>query len=223
MNTFISNKISNSKDLIGEDLRRARAEKDKTTDEIGKVIGIRTEYLEALESGQYEKLPQGVYGRNFLREYARYLGLDFEKMLEIYGEDSSSRIEERQKSAFAHKVPKAHLFIAVPRVLKNVLLIFAVLICLSYLGYYINNIITPPELEIIYPSEDIAVKESMIKIIGQTDKEAELTVNGESVLTDKEGGFEKVVSLKSGLNTISVKSKKKYSRAVLEERKILAE
>jgi transcriptional regulator with XRE-family HTH domain len=220
---FFLNKISNSKDLISEELKRGRTEKHKSINEIGKILGIRTEYLEALENGEYEKLPQGVYGRNFLREYARYLGLDPEKMLEIYGEDSSSKIEERQKNAFAHKVPKALLFVAVPRVLKNVLLIFAVLICLSYLGYYINNIITPPDLKIIYPSIDIAVKESTIIIKGQTDKEAEVTVNGESVLADIDGVFEKVVSLKSGLNTITVKSQKKYSRPVQVERKILLE
>jgi cytoskeletal protein RodZ len=223
MDSFTSNKISNSKDLISEELKRGRTEKHKSINEIGKILGIRTEYLDALESGQYEKLPQGVYGRNFLREYARYLGLDSEKMLEIYGEDSSSKIEERQKSAFSHKVPKAHLFVAVPRVLKNVFLIFGVLVCLSYLGYYINNIITPPELKIVYPDTDIAVKESMIKIIGLTDKEAEVTVNSESVLTDKEGGFEKEVNLKSGLNTISIKSQKKYSRPVLIERKVMSE
>ena len=37
---------------------------------------IRSRYLDALEHERFDLMPEGPYGRSFLREYAEYLGLD---------------------------------------------------------------------------------------------------------------------------------------------------
>src|SRR6266496_377431 len=43
---------------------------------------IRARYLGALERGDYKELPGAVYTKGFLRNYALYLGLDPEDVLE---------------------------------------------------------------------------------------------------------------------------------------------
>jgi cytoskeletal protein RodZ len=61
---------------IGESLREARERKRLTYAEIEQATLIPSRYQEALENEAFEKLPEGLYRRSFLREYAAYLGLD---------------------------------------------------------------------------------------------------------------------------------------------------
>ncbi|MBN2373224.1 helix-turn-helix domain-containing protein [bacterium] len=47
--------------------------------EISESTNISLAMLSALENGEYNKLPGRAYAVGFLREYARYLGMDFQK------------------------------------------------------------------------------------------------------------------------------------------------
>lgn len=223
MDSFISNKIENSKDLIGRELQQVRISQKVPLKNIAKVLGIRLEYLEALEDGNYEKLPQGLYGRNFLREYAKYLRLDEEKILQIYDENNSFSVAGTKEKIFIHKVPQFQYFITIPKFIKNALLVLGVLICLFYLGYYINNIIAPPSLIVLFPDRDMTVKNDSLTIRGSTEEMAEVTINDEKILIDKNGNYFKEISLKTGLNIINIVAQKKYSRKNIIERKIILE
>jgi transcriptional regulator with XRE-family HTH domain len=61
---------------IGSTLREAREHRHLTQAEVAAATMIPARYLEALEREQYERLPDGLYRRSFLREYAEYLGLN---------------------------------------------------------------------------------------------------------------------------------------------------
>lgn len=71
-------------DEIGQILREARENKDLTLDEVQAAIRINPRYLQALEEGDYAALPTPVHVRGFLRNYARYLGLDPDPLLARY-------------------------------------------------------------------------------------------------------------------------------------------
>ncbi|MDN5347732.1 MAG: hypothetical protein PWP65_1296, partial [Clostridia bacterium] len=66
---------------IGEQLRRARQEKGLTLHEVEEATKIRLKYLNALEEEAFDELPGRVYAIGFLRNYARYLGLDAEELV----------------------------------------------------------------------------------------------------------------------------------------------
>jgi len=223
MDLFNTSTITNNKDIIAQQLKKTRLEKKKSLDEVVASLGIRKEYLEALENGEYSKLPQGVYGKNYLREYGRYLKLDETKLLDMYDDAFKVEVKTRGRQVFSRKIPKAYLFLIIPRIIKNILLLLVVFICLFYLAYYVNNLIAPPKLDIYYPQEDIAVHQNVIIISGKTELEAEVLINNEKVLADKSGEFVKEVSLRDGVNTISIVSKKKYSKKSLKEIKVLVE
>jgi len=61
---------------IGETLKRARNKKNLELDDVVRDTKIAKMFLIALESDDISSLPKGVYTRNFLRTYARYLDLD---------------------------------------------------------------------------------------------------------------------------------------------------
>ncbi|MCB9136156.1 MAG: DUF4115 domain-containing protein [Anaerolineales bacterium] len=66
---------------VGQQLRQARQTKNLTLEQISRVTYIRVSYLEALESGQLERLPSPAQARGFLRTYAKHLGLTPEPLL----------------------------------------------------------------------------------------------------------------------------------------------
>lgn len=71
-------------DELGSILREAREAKGLTLSEAQDATRISLKYLEALENAQYDALPTRVHVRGYLRNYARYLGLDPDPLLERY-------------------------------------------------------------------------------------------------------------------------------------------
>ncbi len=71
-------------DEIGHILREARENKGLTLEDVQANTRINVRYLTALETGQYSKLPTPVHARGFLRNYARFLGLDPQPLLDRY-------------------------------------------------------------------------------------------------------------------------------------------
>lgn len=71
---------------IGEKLREAREEKGLSLEEVEDALKIRKAHLANLEEDAFDALPGGVQARGFLRNYARYLGLDVRELLEAYEE-----------------------------------------------------------------------------------------------------------------------------------------
>ncbi len=66
---------------IGEYLKRTRLSRRLELAQVSQELRIRTEYLEALEQDQWDRLPGEVYGIGFLRGYARYLEVDAEALV----------------------------------------------------------------------------------------------------------------------------------------------
>ncbi len=71
-------------DELGHILREARETKGYTLAEVQQETRISLRFLEALENGEYQMLPTPVHVRGFLRNYARFLGLDPEPLLNRY-------------------------------------------------------------------------------------------------------------------------------------------
>lgn len=69
-------------DELGIILREAREAKGLTLAEVQDEIRIGTKFLEALETGQFQQLPTPVHARGYLRNYARFLGLEPQPLLE---------------------------------------------------------------------------------------------------------------------------------------------
>jgi len=75
---------------IGQKLKQAREDQRITLEIASESTRIRTIYLQALEVGDLSVLPSPVQARGFLRNYAEYLGLDFDRVLaELRAEQAS--------------------------------------------------------------------------------------------------------------------------------------
>jgi transcriptional regulator with XRE-family HTH domain len=73
-------------DGLGEFLRRERELRHISLDDIAERTKISRRYLEAIEEGQYERLPGETFVRGFIRSYAQTIGLDPEDTILIYSQ-----------------------------------------------------------------------------------------------------------------------------------------
>jgi cytoskeletal protein RodZ len=76
-------------DELGQILRQARENKGLTIEEAFEKTRINAQYLDAMENGEYSVLPSSTHTRGFLRNYARFLGLDPAPLLERYSQSQS--------------------------------------------------------------------------------------------------------------------------------------
>src|SRR5262245_1837216 len=67
---------------IGQRLKSKREGERLTLEKVFEATRIRIQYLQALETDDLSVLPSPVQARGYLRNYAEFLGLDFESILE---------------------------------------------------------------------------------------------------------------------------------------------
>src|SRR5690349_20362622 len=81
---------------IGQRLKTEREEQRLTLEKVFEATRIRVPYLQALEADDLSRLPSPVQARGYLRNYAEFLGFDFESILEemqtMNGQQASGKI-----------------------------------------------------------------------------------------------------------------------------------
>src|SRR5262249_29458666 len=73
-----------------------------TLDDISSATKIGTRFLRAIEDDHFEQLPGGIFNKGFVRAYARYLGLDEEKIVSNFlvasGAEPTMRPEQAEEA-----------------------------------------------------------------------------------------------------------------------------
>ena len=83
---------------IGEVLKRTRTRQGIEIAEVEERTKIRTKYLRALESEDWDLLPSPAYARGFLRTYAQLLGLDADAIVDEF----RRQVESEPDAALAY-------------------------------------------------------------------------------------------------------------------------
>jgi cytoskeletal protein RodZ len=86
---------------FGENLRREREMRGVELREIADATKISIRFLQALETDRPEVLPGGLFPQAFVRQYARYLGLDADKVVADFVYATRADAPERPAAAGA--------------------------------------------------------------------------------------------------------------------------
>ena len=189
--------------------------KNLNFEEISRETGIRSKHLENLEEGNYQNLPGDIYVENFLKIYGKYLGLDAEELIKIYQKEQEAfqcLKERNNRKNFGFPLIKFS---------KTSVLIISIAIVVVYLGLTIRKSIIPPKLTVIHPADNLITQDKEIEILGQTEKDSQVTINGQIVFCDDQGRFEDSLILQGGLNVIRIAASKKHSREKVVLKKII--
>jgi len=70
--------------LDGWAVAKLRNTKGISLEEIAHHTKIKVSTLQALEKGEFERLPGGIYNVSYIRQYARAIGADECSLVELY-------------------------------------------------------------------------------------------------------------------------------------------
>ncbi len=90
---------------VAKTLRASREDRGRSLEEIQKATKVRTKYLKALEEGDTDSLPPGVYTRGIIRTYCQELGIDSQPLLDRYDEWKQESEQEKSLTRKLSRTP----------------------------------------------------------------------------------------------------------------------
>ena len=205
-------------ETLGQVFKRYRESEGLKIVQVEKDIKISQRMIEAIEADDYKSLPDEVYVKNIIKTYARYLFLDFNKLLSLY---DSVKVNKEAKDLTIKSAPVK--VIMTPQRIRNLIICAIIMILLGYLGFQLNKVFQPPELTIFAPSKDMVISENYIEISGKTEREARVYINEKEIFIDYNNEFKTTLDLQNGLNLIKITSVKKRSKENTVYREILVQ
>jgi cytoskeleton protein RodZ len=121
---------------LGEQLRRARAARGISLREISDQTRITIRHLEAIESDDYKNLPGGIFNRSFIRAYARAVGYDEKRALDLYSRALVERGENLDEVATSPTRERVYMDGDVGRSPALTFVLSALLVGIVCLGIY---------------------------------------------------------------------------------------
>lgn len=214
--TFTRKKVESL--TLGEKLSKFRSEARLSIADVSKATKIQAKYIEALERGQYEKLPSDVYVRGYLRSYARYLNIDESMLVRLYDQErnitSNIRPEVPKRNVFATTHQRTYTLS--PRSLVLGLIAIIIFSVATYLWFQFRQFTTEPLLSISEPNPNTIVEGNTTVLRGKTDRGTQVTVNNEATFVTPEGNFEETITLQNGVNQVTVRAVNRFEKERVE-------
>lgn len=220
---FVMRKLDRVPQTLGEKLRALRRGQSVTLDVIERDTHVQRRYLEALERGRYDQLPEPLYTRNFIRAYARALKADEQYFIELYEEECGRCDLLDPMRLPRQRVRKGSLF-NLPRVMTASMIAVVMAAVVGYFGWQVTELTRPPEVVLFAPDDGMATASALLPVHGEIVKgEVALTINDEPVIVNADNTFAMTVDLERGLNVIKVEAKRRYSRSAVIYRRVVFE
>lgn len=199
----------------GEVLKNKRESLGKPLDQVSSDTKIQKRFLEYIEQDKFSYFDSEVFLTGFIKIYAKYLGLDINKILALYRRSNPSVQrelikKEEKESKGKNIVGKKQLSFKTldPKTLVTFILSTFLLLIIGYIGLQIYKFQTPPEITILEPLDGAEVNEESVTVKGEVDNNTVIEINDKPVETNDDGSFEKEIELKEGSNLITVRAKK---------------
>lgn len=205
---------------VGEVLKEEREKKFLTLEDVEKSTKIRKELLEALEKGQYIRLPPSTFVQGFIKNYGRFLGLPIEKLLAIFRREFSQKTHPpRVLETFSHPVD-GKKFRFTPAKALGTLILTLVLIFFIYLWFEYRFLTGAPYLEVTQPPNQFSSASALVVVSGRTDPEAKVSINNQEIRVDTSGRFSQEIELSENINTLVINAVSKSGKAAKVERTV---
>ena len=191
-------------------LKEAREAQGLSLDEVSTQTKINSRYLKAIEESHFEAIPCATtYKKNFIKRYAAILSLNVDEIAKQFSEEEAHRLE-KTPATLNHLQTRS--LPNMPSLIRYGLATIAVIICATYLGVQLGNLIAPPTLVIGTPANGAVTNQKNIEVTGTASSEADVYINNELVTRRNDDVFEATLTLTPGTNTVVVKAEKKHGK-----------
>jgi cytoskeletal protein RodZ len=196
----------------GQILREARLSRGLSLETVEKIIKIRVKYLKALETDDYSVLPSISYAKGFIKNYSDYLGLNTSNILAFFRRENKEMSRQVLLPKSDSKLLRSTFLQLTPKRFIILIIILLISIFGLYFGIQYRNLQMPPKLNIFSPKNGIITKENKIELLGQTDEDATVTLNGINILVRDDGKFFDTLNLNDGENLVEIIAISRYGK-----------
>ena len=190
---------------LAELLSQQRIKRRISLSRASRDLAIKPKYLESLEKGDWQNLPEPPFVKGFIKNYAHYLGLDHQHVLALY------RREVDEKKYSQKPLEKSKGLMLTPNRIASLIAIAVAVIFVVYLFINYLSILSAPRLQITSPPDDLTTAIPSVVIAGRTDKEATISIDGKLVPVDSDGNFSFQLQLEEGQNIIEIIASKRLA------------
>lgn len=185
---------------IGEILKNARKEKKISLSDIEKETKIRKKYLLAIENNDWSQFTSRTYVLGIILAYGSFVGLNKEKLKAIFRRE----YEKTDIPQFKKRIPEGFFIPRAQKYVSSVIIIlFAIFI--AYFGLQIRNYFKSPQVTIISPKSNFVAKNILkIDLVGKTEKDSIIYINGERIYPDTNNIFRSKIPLPNKKNVITI-------------------
>jgi cytoskeletal protein RodZ len=202
-------------------LIEARTAKQLSLTEISKTTRIPEKFLNQFESEA--PLVKDAYTTIYLKAYCKYLGIEPIKNEEQNKATPQTTATTQPVTQLQHPKPSLHIFETLPvaKILRGLSITAVILSGLGYFSYLLYAMVAAPKLTLLTPATNITTNNPELQIKGITEQGTTVTIEGKTIAIDDQGQFTDNVDLITGMNTITISAKKKYSKPTTITREIV--
>lgn len=204
---------------VGEILKQERIKQKKTIAQLHRQTKIPEKTLVVLEKDDYSQLPSATFIKGFIKIYAQNLGLDEKKLLAVFRRDWEKQ-EEKKILPKGLAKPLNRQSFWTPSTGLILILSFIAAIILFYFGFQLKNFLLPPSLVLTAPTEDQKIDKREFTVIGKTNKDVNLTINGQTVSLENDGSFSYKLKALPGEKTIVVIATDRHGKKTTIQRTV---
>jgi cytoskeletal protein RodZ len=213
---------------VGEILKNERLKQGLAASQIASAIKTKEKNILGIEANDFSVFPGDVYALSYVRDYADFLGLNPDEIAPFFRRTVEMKRQISPKENLVDS--KTEYFInqkldsAGKNISKAILTVGTLIVISLFVGFlifeYQRNILHP-QLEIQNPKEDLTTNSKVIEILGKTDSDNKIFINGEEIPVDEKGIFKTILNLKIGLNKITFKAVNNYQKLTEIEKYVL--
>lgn len=183
-----------------------------------KTTKIKKEFIRAIETGNWQSLPEYPVVQGFVKNIAKTLELDSDKMMALLRRDYPPKaVSVNPKPDVGKRFSWSPKFTFI---VSTSLVLIAIV---TYLVYQYIGFVSPPELQVVSPKEDEIISQESVRVLGYTDPQATVTVNNQPALVDENGEFLAEIEISEEVQEIEVKAISRSGKETTVDRRIVTD
>ncbi len=202
---------------VGQRLSEERKRKKLTIQDVSDATKIRKNFLEAIENGEYGKLPSATVAHGFVRNYTMFLGLPEKEVMALFRREYD---EDKIYNVLPEGFSRADFPVTRARNSKFFLIAALFVVLLGFIFLQYKDAILSPGVSVDTPKQNEILYSTTITVSGKTNPENVVYVDSFPVSVDEFGNFKKIISVFSGKNIIKIRVINKFNKVTEVEREV---
>ena len=203
---------------VAELLNKRREELKESLQDVEKATQIRKRYLELIEAGDYEHLPDNVYALGYVKSYADHLGFDTAPIVNLYKKERQAYTTSRNSGELLKDDKQMGLRpLGRPSFVlssKSLIVLFSIVLfvtILGYLGWQVAVLAAPPKISLNTIQDQVST--NYVIISGQTNDDADVYIDNSPILINSDGSFSERIALLDGQNQITITARNQLGKS----------